>query len=177
MVDVVAKAKITDVIYAQLSQGEDLHNAILEICKRENIKTGMVLNIVGGLKKARLSMPVRPTAADSPPGIREWDDAIMECSGIGIIGQTLETFDGGDTSGVVHRAGEPYLHCHLTITVAGQTFMGHLIEGCLVRSLHKQSHFTIVLAKVEGAVLNCKLSKETTAKYPTGVPIHELLQM
>lgn len=52
-------------------------------------------------------MPVRPTAADSPPGVREWKDAIMECSGVGIIGQTLETFDGGD-SGVVHRAGEPY---------------------------------------------------------------------
>ena len=89
-------------------------------------------------------MPVRPTAADSPPGVREWKDAIMECSGVGIIGQTLETFDGGD-SGVVHRAGEPYLHIHVTITVGGGTFMGHLIEGCIVRSLTRQSHFTIAL--------------------------------
>ena len=176
MVDVVARARITDVIYAQLSQEEDLHDAIVDICKRENIKTGMVLNIVGGLKKARLSMPVKPTAADSPPGVREWDNAIMECSGFGIIGQTLETFDGGD-SGVIHRAGEPYLHVHVTITVSGQTFMGHLIEGCIVRSLHSQSHFTIVLAKVEGAMLNCLCSKEKTERYPNGVPIHELLQL
>lgn len=176
MVDVVARAKITDVIYAQLSQDEDLHNAILEICKRENIKTGMVLNIVGGLKKARLGMPIKPTAAESAPGHREWDGAIIECSGIGIIGQTLETYDRG-VSGVVHRAGEPYLHVHLTITVAGETFMGHLIEGCIVRSLTRQTHFTIVLAKVEGAILNCKLSKEKPEKYPTGVPVHELLQL
>jgi predicted DNA-binding protein with PD1-like motif len=176
MVDVVAKGKMTDVIYAQLSQDEDLHDAILEICRRENIKTGVVLNIVGGLKKARLSMPVRPTGADSPPGIREWDGAIMECSGVGIIGQTLETFDGGH-SGVVHRAGEPYLHIHVTITVGGETFMGHLIEGCIVRSLTKQSHFTIVLAKVEGALLSARLSKEKPAKYPQGVPIHELVQL
>lgn len=101
----------------------------------------------------------------------------MECSGVGIIGQTLETFDGSAHSGVVHKAGEPYLHVHLTITVGGQTFMGHLIEGCTVRSLSKQSHFTIALAKVEGAQLNARLSKERTAKYPTGFPIHELLQV
>ena len=174
MVDVVAKARITEVIYAQLSKDEDLHDAILEICRRENIKTGVVLSLAGGLKQARLSMPVRPTAADSPPGVREWKDAIMECSGVGIIGQTLETFDGGD-SGVVHRAGEPYLHIHVTITVGGETFMGHLIEGCIVRSLTRQSHFTIALGKVEGAVLNCRLSTEKPAKYPQGVPVHELL--
>jgi len=176
MVDVVARAKIVDVIYAQLSRDEDLHDAILEICRREKIETGVVLNIVGGLKKARLSMPIRETAADAPPGIREWSNAIMECCGFGIIGQTLETFDGGE-SGVVHKAGEPYLHVHLCITVAGETFMGHLIEGCIVRSLDEKSHFTIVLAKTEGALLNCKLSHLRTEKYPMGVPVHELVQL
>jgi predicted DNA-binding protein with PD1-like motif len=177
MVDVVARARVTDVIYAQLSQDEDLHDAIIEIAKRERIETGLVLNIVGGLKKARLSMPVKPTEVEAQPGIREWEGGVMECSGVGIIGSTLETFDGSATSGVVHQAGEPYLHVHLTVTVGGQTFMGHLIEGCMVRSLSKQSHFTIALAKVEGARLNSKLSKERTAKYPNGFPVHELLQL
>jgi hypothetical protein len=54
--------------------------------------------------------------------------------------------------------------------------MGHLIEGCIVRSLHKQSHFTITLAKTEGATLNFNVTKTVTAKYPTGIPIHELVQ-
>ena len=175
MVDVIARAKITDVIYAQLSKDEDLLNGIMEICRRESIKTGLVLNIVGGLKKARLSMPIKPQAAESPPKFREWKGT-MECSGVGVIGQTLETYIGSGT-GTVYRAGEPYLHVHLTITVAGETFMGHLIEGCIVRSLHKQSHFTIVLAKVEGAILNCKVSEEKTEKYPNGIPINELLQL
>ena len=69
MVDVIAKAKITEVLYAQLSQDGDLYNEIMEICRRENIKSGLVLNIVGGLKKARLSMPVKATDIDAPPGV------------------------------------------------------------------------------------------------------------
>lgn len=177
MVDVVARARVTDVIYAQLSPDADLYNEIMELCRRENIKTGMVLNIVGGLRKARLSMPVRATAVDAPPGVREWEGGVMECSGVGIIGQSLDTYDSEGTSGIIYRAGEPNLHIHLTVTVAGETYMGHLIEGCIVRSLHKQSHFTIVLAKTEGAQLNFRVSKERTEKYPKGLPIHDLQQV
>ena len=174
MVDVIAKAKITEVLYAQLSQDGDLYNEIMEICRRENIKSGLVLNIVGGLKKARLSMPVKATDINAPPGVREWEGGVMECSGFGTIGQTLDTYDSEGTSGIIYRAGEPNLHIHLTITVAGETYMGHLIEGCTVRSLHKQSHFTIMIAKTEGAVLNFRVSKERTEKYPRGIPIHDL---
>lgn len=175
MVFSLAKARVTEVIYAQLDQDEDLHNAIIDICKRENIRTGIVLNIVGGLNKARLSMPVQATSSDAPPGVREWEGEVMECSGVGIIGHTLETFDGSGTSEIINVAGEPYLHVHLTITAAGQSYMGHLVEGCRVRSLHKESHFTIVLARCEGAILNLKVMP-ATEKYPTGVPVHELIQ-
>ncbi len=35
----------------------DLYLEIMEICRREDIRSGVVLNIVGGLRKARLSMP------------------------------------------------------------------------------------------------------------------------
>lgn len=176
MPDVIAHAKIVDVVYAQLKQDGDLYNEIMEICRRENIQTGFVLNIVGGLNKARLSMPVAATDNASQPGIMEFD-GLMECSGIGTIGQTLDTYDSEGGSGIIYRAGEPNLHIHLTITVAGKTYMGHLLEGCRVRSLHKQSHFTIVIAKTEGAALNFKVSKETTAAYPNGLPIHDLQQL
>jgi len=176
MVDVIAHAKVTDVIYAQLSHDGDLYNEVMEIARRENIKTGYVLNIVGGLKKARLSMPVAATTNESQPGVLELE-GMMECSGLGTIGQTVGTFDAAGKSGIVYRAGEPNLHIHLTVTHAGKTYMGHLIEGCLVRSLHQKSHFTIVLAKTEGALLNFTVSKETTPKYPNGIPIHDLQQV
>ena len=112
----------------------------------------------------------------SQPGVMDFD-GMMECSGVGTIGQSLDTYDSEGKSGIVYRAGEPNLHIHLTVTLAGKTYMGHLIEGCIVRSLHKQSHFTIVLAKTEGALLNFRVSKETTATYPNGLPIHDLQQV
>ena len=60
-----------------------------------------------------------------------------------------------------------------------RTCPNHAMSGarcvCDVRSLTRQSHFTIALGKVEGAVLNCRLSAEKPAKYPQGVPVHELL--
>ncbi len=173
MVDVIAHAKISDVLYCQLSQDGDLYNEIMEIAKRENIQTGLVLNIVGGLKAARLSMPVQATQSDQPPGVLELK-GMMECSGFGTIGQNLDTYDSEKTSGIVYRKGEPNLHVHVTVTHAGKAYMGHLIEGCIVRSLHKKSHFTIILAKTEGALLNFRVSKEITDKYPKGIPIHDL---
>ena len=173
MPDVIAHAKITDIIYAQLPPDGDLYNEIMEIARRENIKTGFIINIVGGLRKARLSMPVQTTDTNSQPGVREFE-GLMECSGIGTIGQSLDTYDSEGKSGIIYRAGEPNLHIHMTITIAGETYMGHLLEGCLVRSLHRQSHFTIMLAKTDGATLNFRVSKETTAAYPQGIPIHDL---
>ena len=65
----------------------------------------------------------------------------------------------------------------MTVTHAGKSYMGHLIKGCQVRSLHKKSHFTIMLARTEGAVLDFKVSAEKTEKYPKGIPIHDLHAM
>src|SRR3974390_3916353 len=69
MVDVIAKAKLSEVIWAQLDADGDLYDEIMEICRRANIQSGVVLSIVGGLRKARLSMPVRETAPEPPPRV------------------------------------------------------------------------------------------------------------
>ena len=175
MVDVIAKARMGEVIWAQLDHDGDLYDEIMEICRRENIRSGVVLNIVGGLRKARLSMPVNETDFEAPPGVYELE-GMMEAKGVGTIGVNLDTYDSEGTSGILYEAGTPNLHIHLTVTHAGKTYMGHLIKGCIVRSLHPKSHFTIVLAKTEGAVLNFRVSKERTEKYPRGIPIHELVQ-
>lgn len=175
MVDVIAKARMGEVIWAQLDRDADLYDEIMEICRRENIRSGVVLNIVGGLRKARLSMPVSATDPDAPPGVFELE-GMMEAQGIGTIGLTVDTYDSEGTSGILYEAGTPNLHIHLTVTHAGKTYMGHLIKGCIIRSLHPKSHFTIVLARTEGAILNFRVSAEKTEKYPRGIPVHELVQ-
>jgi predicted DNA-binding protein with PD1-like motif len=174
MVDVIAKAQMGEVIWAQLDKDADLYEEILEICRRENIRSGIVLNIVGGLRKARLSMPISTTDAEAQPGVLELE-GMMEAQGIGVIGHTVDTYDSSAKSGIVYRAGEPNLHVHMTITHAGKSYMGHLIEGCIVRSVHPRSHFTIVLAKTPGALLNFRVSEETTPAYPDGIPVHDLV--
>ncbi len=174
MVDVIAKAQMGEVIWAQLDRDADLYDEIIEICRREDIRSGIVLNIVGGLRKARLSLPIIATGADSQPGIMELE-GMIEAQGVGTIGYTVDTYDSSSQSGILYRAGEPNLHIHLTVTHEGKSYMGHLIQGCIVRSLHPKSHFTIVLAKTPGALLKFRVSEETTEKYPNGLPIHDLV--
>ncbi|MGN6763754.1 MAG: PPC domain-containing DNA-binding protein [Rhizobiaceae bacterium] len=176
MVDVIAKARMSEIIWAQLDADGDIYDEIMEICRREKIETGVVLNIVGGLRKARLSMPVNATDFEAPPGVIELE-GMMECSGVGIIGRTVETYDSENITGIYYEADTPNLHIHLTVTQAGRTYMGHLIKGCIVRSLHPKSHFTIALARTEGALFNFRVSKEVTSKYPRGIPLHELVQL
>jgi predicted DNA-binding protein with PD1-like motif len=174
MVARTAHAKITDIIVAQLDPEGDLYNEIMTIAKENDIKTGLVLNIVGGLRSARLSMPVSKGAVEAQPGVIELE-GLMECSGVGTLGWNCDTYDSEGASGIVYREGEPNIHVHLTVCHEGKAYMGHLIEGCKVRSLHEQSHFTIMIAKTEGALLNFRVSKERTDAYPRGIPIHDLV--
>ncbi|MEJ8570485.1 PPC domain-containing DNA-binding protein [Microbaculum marinum] len=175
MVDVIAKAQMGEVVWAQLDRDADLYDEIIEICRREEIRSGVVLNIVGGLYKARLSLPIVSTSFEAQPGILELE-GMMEAQGIGTIGYTVDTYDSSKKSGIVYHAGEPNLHIHMTVTHEGKSYMGHLLQGCLVRSLHPRSHFTIVLAKTPGAVLNFRVSEEKTETYPNGIPIHDLVE-
>ncbi len=174
MVARTAHARITDIIVAQLDPDGDIYDEIMAIAKEHQIETGFVINIVGGLRKARLSLPLTKGAVEAQPGVIELE-GLMECSGFGPLGMNRDTYDSEGASGIVYREGEPYIHVHLTVTHEGKTYMGHLIEGCQVRSLHENSHFTIMIAKTEGAMLNFRVSKERTGAYPQGIPIHDLV--
>lgn len=173
-IDTIVSSKIAEVFWVQLTQGADLYHAIMDVAEQRKIWTGLVLNIVGGLTKARLSTPMEPGAnAEGQPGILEID-GMMECAGIGTIGHNMDTFDSVRKSGILYEVGKPNVHVHLTVNQGPHTHMGHLIEGCKVRSVIAKSHFTIVLARTEGVVLEMLRSKETTSHYPTGVPVHNL---
>jgi len=58
MVDVIAKAKITEVLYAQLSQDGDLYNEIMVLIRSEDSETAMVASAVTTLERP-LKGPLR----------------------------------------------------------------------------------------------------------------------
>src|SRR3974377_483239 len=128
MVDVIAKARIGEVIWAQLDPDGDLYDEIMEICRREKIESGVVLSIVGGIRKARLSMPVSETDPEAPPGILELS-GMKECSGFGTIGRTIDTYDSEDVTGIKYEAGTPNLHILVPVRTPEKTYWGQLIEG------------------------------------------------
>lgn len=151
--------KLTDVILARLDPNEDVLLGIRKVCREQNIRTGVIMSMTGALQQARLerfpanykpdhSIPIEVIELEGP----------LEITAHGIIGETDAPEHGGrpfSVGGFVH--GEPYIHCHVVATDKhGETICGHLVEGCLVRSRHPVSHFTVFIAKVSEAVLKLK---------------------
>lgn len=165
MVEYIAGG-IDEVIYARLDAHEDLLEGIERVVQERNITTGIVMSITGALARARLS-------GFPNPGPLEWTSVEvreipgpMEASGHGIIG--------------VRADRSSYIHVHLVVTNGIETSLGHLERGTIVRSLLPISHFTIVLASVNGLTL--RLLEDATAaeqhpeRFPLGALYHELVQ-
>jgi len=152
------------VIVARLEKDEDLLLALREVVKRSGMKSGVVLSITGALMHAVVQKFV---SGQSAIGVVELEGP-MEVSGHGIVGWVSSPERGKEPFGVGRYIdGEPYVHVHVTITTPAQTLCGHLMEGCTVRSHHAISHFTIVVAEIEGAALNMRSD-------PHGGLYHEL---
>lgn len=158
--------------FAHLEPKEDLYHAIASVVKQNNIETGVVLNITGALSVTRLSAPTKVDDVASPPGLIH-EHGTAEVSGSGYFGMTEESWSSSE-SGIDYRAGEPFIHVHLTASVGGQVYSGHLLEGCLVRSLHPSSHFVVVIAEATGMALTYHSGRESMPGYPNGVPYYHL---
>jgi predicted DNA-binding protein with PD1-like motif len=164
----IATGRMGRVVYARLAPGDDIYKAILEIVQQEQIKTGVVLDITGAATKLRVTLPTAATDGTRPPQVLEVD-GLAEIMGSGIIGQVKNDFLSGDGE-VRYTKNEPYAHIHISATVNGQTYTGHLVEGTLVRSVIPQSHFTIALAEVEGVDFFLNVDNTSSEDYPSGVP-------
>lgn len=160
------------VLFVHLDPDEDLYGAIAEVAKRERITTGVAVTVTGALSSTRLSTSVKAESVESPPGCIELEGT-AEVNGSGYFGITDEAWSS-PISQIVYKAGEPFVHVHLTACVAGNTYTGHLLEGCRVRSLHPSSHFIVVLAEVDGVRLSYHRSAEPEPGYPNGVPYYQL---
>lgn len=167
-------SKIGRVAFAQLEPDEDVYKAIVQLIQQEEMQAGLILTITGGLRYTRLSMPRKAESVELPPGVFEMEGS-CEASGQGYFGMTKETWIS-PSSKIEHRAGEPFMHVHMSVSVAGQAYVGHLIEGCRVRSIHPKSHFIIVIAEAEGVGLYFRNSGEVREGYPQGLPYYELTQ-
>lgn len=141
------------VIVSRLEPNEDLMIAIRNVVKRSGIKAGVVLSITGSLTKA----VVQKFTSGQTQVVEVELNGPMEVSGHGVVGWAVspgrgkKPFGGGG-----YVDGEPYVHVHLTVTTQTETLLGHLIEGCTVRSNHAFSHFTIMVAEIEGVALNMR---------------------
>ncbi len=170
----VVNAKMGRIVFAQFGPDEDVYRGLVDLIVREKLKTGIILTVTGGLNKVRLSMPRRPDAPAASPGFIELEGG-TEAQGNGYFGWTKETWFN-DLSQIRHNAGEPFLHCHMTVSNGGQTYMGHLIDGCKVRSLLPQSHFIAIVCEAEGVELTFHCSEETNEQYPNGMPYYKLIE-
>jgi predicted DNA-binding protein with PD1-like motif len=157
------------VYMTRLGKNEDLLQAIYGVVRRSGMKAGVVLSITGALTHAVLQKFMK---GEKAIGVTEFDGD-MEVSGHGIVGWVSAPERGKEPFGVGRYVnGEPYAHVHLTVTTADQTLCGHLMEGCRVRSNHAISHFTIMIAELEGAELRMRSDPD----HPGGL-YHELVEL
>ncbi len=144
--------KITEIIFVRFDPHEDLRQGIMKVAKEKGIKSGIVLSITGALEKATLEHATAVGAPTIPLGIIQVQGP-LEVSGHGYIGQLEGPEFGNSVFGLgddfIH--GEPYLHAHITVTSATETYCGHVLDGCTVRANHPVSHFTIIMGRIEGA--------------------------
>jgi len=176
-VTTTVSGKFSEIIFARFDPGEDLRQGLMRVIKEKNIKSGVVLSITGALAQATLEHFHQLGDATVPIGTIEVPGP-LEVSGHGLIGEVDAPAFGKAPFGVgddfIH--GEPYLHVHLTVNSAKETICGHLLDGCPIRERpgSPQSHFTIVIGRIEGAMI--KMVGEPGPEPGSFTLGHELMQ-
>jgi predicted DNA-binding protein with PD1-like motif len=161
------------VAFTRLEPGADLYQEIVNTVKRNEMRTAVVLSLTGALEHTRLSMPVSAEGLDRLPRIFE-RAGTAEVHGTGVVGVSYDEWEA-PAAGVHYPAGDPYLHVHVSVGIGGDSYCGHLIEGCRVRSMHSVSHFTMAIAEVEGVELGMRVEREgAPADYTGGMGYHVL---
>lgn len=171
--------KLDEIIYTRLEPGDDILEAIFEICAEHEIRTGVILDGSGALANLKFQrFPRNPALLKFPIDLVELDGP-LEVSLRGTIG-TMAFGEGSDDymeafpvlPGIVDTQSDkfrvmgtpngdqtPYIHAHISASNSETTVVGHLMPGSrvLVNGLGDQSevpsHFTLVIGKVTGVEL------------------------
>ena len=173
----VKSGKIEEIYYARLLPGEDILLALYEICAKNDIKTGVILdgsgscvnftyqhfpinpkfvptNVTIGVMEGKCELSIRGTIGTTVCSHFEGtnpDDAVAGM--FPTIPDFLETnTDEWHMIGSMAGHGTPYIHAHCVGTNKDYTVCGHLMPGTKVASgdPEKPSHFTVVIARVSG---------------------------
>lgn len=166
-------ATVGKVVFAHLEPGEDVLLALIDVIEREQLKSGLIMAVTGAVSEGRLSLPRQPEGVDESPGFITFT-GLSEVQGGGYFGWNSDEWRN-DKSQIHFEKGRPHIHCHMSVSNAGVAYVGHLIEGCKVRSVHPISHFVAVLAETPGVDLTLHSSEETTAQYPHGIPYYNVV--
>jgi predicted DNA-binding protein with PD1-like motif len=168
----VVSGNIGKVVFAHLEPGEDVLLALIDVIEREQLSSGLIQTITGAVSEGRLSLPVRAEGVHESPGLIEFT-GLSEVQGSGYFGWNRDTWFN-EKSQIRFDEGRPHIHCHMAVSNAGTSYVGHLIEGCKVRSVYPVSHFVAVLAETPGIDLTLHCSEETNEQYPYGIPYYNL---
>jgi predicted DNA-binding protein with PD1-like motif len=165
-------AQIGKVVFIHLEPGEDVLLSMIEVIEREQLQSGLILTVTGAVSEGRLSLPRRVEGVHESPGYMEFT-GLSEIQGGGYFGWNADDWRN-DKSQIRHDKGRPHIHCHVAVANAGTSHVGHLIEGCKVRSVHPISHFVAILAETPGVELTMHCSEETNEQYPYGIPYYNV---
>lgn len=169
----VVPAQIGRIVFAHFEPGEDVHDGLIDVIEHERLASGLILTITGAVSEGRLSLPQRPEGVHESPGFIEFS-GLSEVQGSGYFGRNVDDWRN-DKSQIRFEKGRPHIHCHMAVSNAGTSYVGHLIQGCKVRSVHPISHFVAVLAETPGVDLTLHCSEETNEQYPYGIPYYNVV--
>lgn len=171
--------KLEEVIYATLEPGEDLLRGLWDICRQNDVKTGVLLDATGAMDKVRVMKISKEPRTDNHGCDYIEIPGPLEVSAHGIIGVgwvpdksvtpppslIRSRHDTGFGAAGFEGHEAPYFHVHITVTNIYETVCGHLLEGSPVCHRYPGQHyrrqpgeesvgyFTVAIAKVSGVIL------------------------
>lgn len=129
--------RLTEIVIVRLDQGEDVLASLEKIAREREIHTGVVLSGIGTLDQATLHH-ITHTGYPPKDQIVHYEGPIELLSIDGIIADYTP-------------------HLHTCISIAEQTYMGHLEPGCRVLYLAE-----IAIARVDDLRLTRRKNPETS---------------
>lgn len=136
----IGAGHLSRVVVARLAPGADLLDSIVEIARREEIRSGVILSGAASLSQVAIrNVAVLP--AELP--ITDAERLFLTLNGpyelLAISGNIAEV------------DGAPFVHAHITVSAGeerGLAYGGHLLSGCIVYSLAE-----LVIAEIGGLSL------------------------
>lgn len=187
MARAIESGKIEEVVFARFEPGEDILQALYDICIEKDIKSGIILDGSGSAVDFTYQhFPINPKLVPTNVTIGTMEGK-CEISLQGTIGTTVCNLAEGQTPdevvdgmfptieglwetpkdkwpmiGSYKGPGTPYIHAHCVATNKDYTVCGHLMPGTKVASGDptKPSHFTVIIAKISGVELQATIDHE-----------------